>query len=218
MDGTLDAARLRVVLSRVLDLLATDRPAYRLVGTAAAVAQGVDLPAGDVDILLRRRGDVDRVAAALSRFPCATAPVWLPEARQYFARFDVDGTDVELSTVEWPAGSDVCEGAGPGPWRHHVPVRMGAHVVPAVRVELRLVTELVRDRPDRYEPLLAHLRRHGADLALVRRAMRERGVDPPLRQRVDDRLRLTAGGSRGPRPVARSGRPRSDRSRRAPPP
>nr|BFE73549.1 hypothetical protein GCM10020092_068500 [Actinoplanes digitatis] len=75
---------------------------------------------------------------------------------------------------------------GSGPWRHYVDVAAAGLLVPAVRLELRLVSELVRDRPDRYRPLIAHLRRHGGDLDLLRRSLRDRGVDPALRRRVLD--------------------------------
>lgn len=176
---TLD--RLRGVLTTVLDRVAADGPVpeFRLVGTAAALLQGVPLAAGDVDVLLAERAAVDRFAAGAE---------WLPEARQYFARIDVAGVDVEFSTVEWPVADDVHECAGPGPWRHHALIPVGGHLVPAVRLELRLVTELVRNRPDRYRPLLAHLRRHGADAALLEAAMIAREVDPELRCLVTDSL------------------------------
>ncbi|WP_326662616.1 hypothetical protein [Streptomyces sp. NBC_00385] len=182
---------LRSVLSLVLDQVdpGTSGLAYRLVGTGAALAQGVPLPVGDVDILVRRREDVDGFAAGLSGFPCLDAPAWLPDARQYFARFRVDGTEVEISTVEHPADTDTFECAGSGPWTHWVHAGIGRHVVPVVGLELRLVSELVRNRPDRIGPLIAHMRVHGADLPLVRRAMSERKVEPKMTARVLEQLR-----------------------------
>ena len=185
-----DRAELQRVLSLVLDLLAPD-PApfeYRLVGTGAALAQGVQLPTGDIDILVTRRAEVDRFAAALSGFRCLEPPAWLPEARQYFTHFEVDEIDVGASTVEVPTDSDAIECIGRGPWQHYVDVDFGRHVVPAVALELRLVSELIRNRPERWTPLIEHLRSHGADLELVRRSMSERGVDPTLRQQVLDQL------------------------------
>ncbi|MGW0933770.1 hypothetical protein [Streptomyces sp. NPDC002666] len=182
---------LRRLVPHVLDQVDPDAAglAYRLVGTSAALAQGVLLPVGDVDILVRRREDVDRFAAGLSGSPCLDAPAWLPDAKQYFARFRVDGTDVEISTVEHPADTDTFECAGRGPWTHWVHVGIGRHAVPVVGLELRLVSELVRNRPDRIGPLIAHMRVHGADLPLVRRAMSERKVEPELAVRVLEQLR-----------------------------
>ncbi|MFB7312029.1 hypothetical protein [Streptomyces sp. NPDC056192] len=183
-------AELQNVLSLLLDQIEPDALGldYRLVGTGAALAQGVQLPVNDVDILMLRRGDVDRAAAALSEFPCRDSPVWLPDAGQYFARFEVAGIEVEISTVERSADTDTLECLGRGPWEHFVRVAMGRHLVPAVGLELRLVTELVRDRLDRYEPLMEHMRLHGADLPLLRKAMGERAVDPAWQEHILDQL------------------------------
>ncbi|MEV4562144.1 hypothetical protein AB0K12_00080 [Nonomuraea sp. NPDC049419] len=52
-------------------------PPYRVGGTSAALLKGVQLPAGDIDVLVARRADVDTFAAALSPFPYPAA--WLPE-------------------------------------------------------------------------------------------------------------------------------------------
>jgi hypothetical protein len=186
-----DGAELQRIVSRVLDRVDPEASGleYRLVGTGAALAQGVQLPVGDVDILVTRRGDVDRVAAALAEFRCLDSPNWLPQARQYYAQFEVEEIGVGASNVEWPVEADGFECVGPGPWEHYVPVRFGQHVVPAVRLELRLGSELVRDRPDRYVPLIEHMRWHGADLQLAEKAMKERGVDPVRQERILDQLR-----------------------------
>lgn len=177
---------LHSVLSLLLDRIDPDAAGfdYRLVGTAAALAQGVRLAVGDLDILVARRGEVDRVAAALSGFGCLDPPAWLPDARQYFARFAVDEVKVEISTVERPQDSDVFECVGPGPWQHYARVTLGKHTVPAVGLELRLATELVRDRPSRYVPLIEHMRTHGADIPLLHRALSARGLDPARQRRV----------------------------------
>ncbi|HEX4815420.1 MAG TPA: hypothetical protein VFV66_21970 [Nonomuraea sp.] len=162
--------------------------AYRVCGTSAALLQGVPLPAGDIDVLLATREDVDTFAAALSSFPCLHAASWLPESWQYFTRFEVKGIELELSTVERPVDSDAMECTGAGPWRHYVLIPCGAHQVPAVRLELRLATELLRDRPDRYRPLLDHMRTHGFDGDLLRRAMTACGIPVDRRRLVLDRL------------------------------
>jgi len=179
---------LRKVLSLILDLVDPAGFDYRLVGTGAALAQGVQLPTGDIDILVARRSDVDRFAAALAGFRCLEAPAWLPRARQYFTHFEVEEIDAGASTVEVPAETDTVECIGRGPWEHYVEVEMGRHVVPVVRLELRLVSELVRDRPDRSGPITEHLRHHGADLQLLRRSMSDRGIDPARQAKVLDQL------------------------------
>lgn len=109
--------------------------------------------------------------------------------RQYFTHFEVNGVGVGSSTVEIPTDADTFECIGRGPWEHYVDVRIGKHVVPVVRLELRLVSELVRNRPDRYTPLIEYMRSQGADLQLVQKAMDERKVDP-LQELIHDRLQL----------------------------
>jgi hypothetical protein len=182
---------LQRVLSLVLDRLDPDAPdlEYRLVGTSAALAQGVELPTGDIDVLAARRSEVDRLAAALAGFPCLEPPAWLPNARQYFARFQVSGIEVEISTVEAPTHTDTFECIGRGPWQHYVDLDIGRHTVPAVVLELRLVSELVRKRPERYVPLIEHMRTRSPDLHLTQRAMSDRGVARELQQRILDQLR-----------------------------
>ncbi|WP_143659562.1 hypothetical protein [Streptomyces sp. MP131-18] len=173
-----DRHDLEAVLRAGFDLIGAVAPGlrHRLVGTAAACLQGVDVPVGDVDILVGRRQDVEAVAEALADVPCVTAPRWIEVSRQYFARYSLDGVHFEVSTVEVPCEEDGWEGQGPGPWRHYVPVDCGGHRIDCVSLELRLTTEFLRDRPDRYEPILAHLGTHGADLELLHRSMTVREV------------------------------------------
>jgi hypothetical protein len=195
-DGDLgplrNVADLHRVLALLLNLLTLRAGAleYRLVGTAAALAHGVPLPTGDIDILVRERAAVDHFAEALSAHPCLTAPTWLPHSAQYYATFELDGHKVEAGTVEQPTPADTFECIGTGPWQHYAEIPVGPHRVPAVRLELRLGTELVRDRPDRYEPLLSHLRTYGVDAPLLERAMEDRGVAPRLRRHARARLDL----------------------------
>ncbi|WP_143659192.1 hypothetical protein [Streptomyces sp. SA15] len=177
-----DRHELDAVLRTGFDLIGAVAPGlrYRLVGTAAACLQGVDLPVGDVDILVDRRHAVDAVAEALADFPCVTAPQWLASARQYFACYSLDGVGFSVSTVEVPCDEDGWECQGPGPWRHYVTVDCGGHRIECVRLELRLATEFLRDRSDRYQPLLAHLGARGADLELLQQSMTVRRVPETL--------------------------------------
>lgn len=177
---------MRELLSLVLDHIgpSTRGINYRLVGTAAALVQGVQLPVGDVDVLVARRDDVDAIATALTAFPCKAPPAWLSDSKQYFARFEIMGTEVEISTVEAPCDVDTVECMGTGPWEHCHQVVIGQHQVPVVALELRLITELDRNRPERYLPLIEHMRVHGADLQLMQRAMASRTIGPEMQQRV----------------------------------
>ena len=121
-----DRAELGAVLSLVLDRLPGFT--YRLVGTGAALAQGVPLPTGDIDILVTRRDEVDRFAEALADYPCLEPPAWLPGPRQYFTHFAVHDVEVGASTVEVPTEADTWECTGPGPWQHYVDTAFGRHI------------------------------------------------------------------------------------------
>ena len=157
---------------------------YRLVGTAAALLQGVALPVRDIDILCPEREAVDQFAAAMAEFPALQGPAWLAGDRQYFCNFDVAGVEVGASTVEIDVLHGTAETPGDGPWRHFRQVPVGEHRVPAVRLELRLGTEIVRRRRDRSEPLIAFLRAHGCDTDLVGRALSNAGVPERTWERV----------------------------------
>lgn len=217
MDGTptrplRDRDDLIAVLSKGFDLIkpAVPRLRYRLVGTGAACLQGVDLPVGDIDLLLARRDDIDAVAAALSHLPCVAAPQWIDVSRQYFACYSIDGVGFSFSTVEAPVEADGWECIGPGPWRHFAAVSIGGHRIDCVSLELRLVTELIRDRPDRYRPLLAHLAGQGADLELLQQSLAVREAPEHLvslvREHLGSVLRERLQRSRNIAP-SRSGRP-----------
>lgn len=192
----LDRADVTATLATTLDALeaAGTRVPYRVCGTAAALLQGVPLPAGDIDILLAGRDDLRAFAAALSSFPCPHAASWMPASAQFFTRYVVNGVEVELSTVERQTDSDALECVGAGPWRHHVLIACGSHQVPAVRLELRLATELLRDRPDRSDPLIAHLGAYGFDRALLGRAMDACQIPGHRRRPVLERLARPAAG------------------------
>jgi hypothetical protein len=103
-----DRPDLESVLRKGFDLIAPAAPGlrYRLVGTGAACLQGVDLPVGDVDLLLARRSDVDAVAAALAHLPCPAPPQWIEATRQYFACYELDGVGFSFSTLEQPCDDD----------------------------------------------------------------------------------------------------------------
>ncbi len=153
---------------------------YRLVGTASALLQGVPLPAKDIDILVKNRAEVDAFGAALAAFECLVPPAWLPEMRQYYANYSVNGVEVGISTVEIESEADTIETFGRGPWDHFLLVTVGKYQVPAVALELRLITELYRDRPDRYKPLIEFIIQHGCDHGFLKRGLEYRGLPQVL--------------------------------------
>ena len=151
----------------------------RLVGTASSLVRGIELPANDVDILFYDRSGVDSWFGALSEhLDVATAPAWIADAQQYFARLQLGAVTIELSTVEVESDADGFECFGEGPWRYFDLVPCGDGTVPAVASELRLITEISRGRDDRSGPIVDHLRVVGCDIALIRRGLARAGVTP----------------------------------------
>lgn len=170
------------VLDRIMPIAAGVE--FRLVGSAAALVCGVRLSVGDIDVLLKERRGVDLFSAAMEGFPCLSPPTHLVDARQYLAKHDVMGVDVEFSTVEWETTSDAIECFGRGPWEHFALVRVGPHLVPTVTIELRLVSELARNRREQYLGIAKYLREHGADMDLIRRGLKAGNIPLNLEQEI----------------------------------
>lgn len=187
----LTRARLQETLAIVLDhaMPACAQIDYRLVGTGAALLYGVQLPAADVDILVWERSSVDALGSTLTSFPCLFEPAWLPEARQYYANYGVNGVEVGISTVEVETDADTIETLGRGPWEHFTILPCGPYSVPTVALELRLITELFRARLGRCDPIIQYMRAHGCDLELIRRGMDVAGLPQDLREDVLRKLR-----------------------------
>ncbi|MDT0342909.1 hypothetical protein [Streptomyces litchfieldiae] len=108
------------------------------------------------------------------------APRWIEVSRLYYACYSLDGVGFSFSTLEQDCDEDGWESKGPGPWQHYVTVDCDGHRIDCVSLELRLTTEFLRDRPDRYHHLLDHLRTHGADLELLRKSLTVRGIPERL--------------------------------------
>jgi DNA-binding transcriptional MerR regulator len=178
---------LEIVLDRIVPVVGAK--SYRLCGTAAALLQGISLPVRDVNILTRERTQVDAFATALSDFPCLTSLTLSEDEKQYLAEYKIHGIAVSMSTVEWKTDSDAIECLGRGPWEHFVLVPCGAHTVPTVALELRLVSELLRGRPNRYIPLIKHMQANGCDVKLVRRGMEARGLSQTLQRDILNQLK-----------------------------
>lgn len=149
---------------------------------------GVSLPAADIDILVRERYSVDAFGSALSSFRCLVAPAWLAETQQYYGNYEVNGVEVGISTVEVVSDADTIETFGRGPWEHFTLLPCGGYAVPTVALELRLITELYRNRPDRYQPLLQFMQEHGCDLDLVRRGLIMTGLFQDVQDSILNQL------------------------------
>ncbi len=195
-ERTIDRHALLEVLAEILPRLQAvlEYGDYRLVGTAAPLLLGCKLPVGDVDFLMRDRQHVDSFADALSSHDCLVLPTylqWSPPPRemgQYWCRYDVGGVCIEASTVEVSAESDCIEVSGSGPWTHYVNLEAGTHLLPTVRIELRLATELSRNRVQKYEPIIDWMTKNSCDLSLLKRAMKARGVSAEKQQDVLSQL------------------------------
>jgi hypothetical protein len=72
--------------------------------------------------------------------------------------------------------SDLYECLGRAPWLHNDEVSVAGHRIPCVATELRLVSELVRGRPDRYERIFDFLEGREVDGELLARSVAHRGV------------------------------------------
>jgi len=179
---TLDRARFCPALTAFLDqtMPACAQVNYRLVGTGAALLHGVSLPVADMDILVKERSDVDALGAALAPFPCLEPPTLLPHGMQYYANYQIAGVEVGISTVELASDVDTSETVGRGPWEHYLLLPCGHHSVPTVALELRLITELYRHRPDRSQPIIQHLQTHGCDLDFILRGVAAAGLPSAL--------------------------------------
>lgn len=173
LSGEEIRAALRTVLGRVGECEGD----WRLVGTASSVVRGVAIEAADIDVLFRERSTLDRWFECLGDTAAVdTEPTWLRESAQYFARVRVGPAIVELSTVEIDADGDTMECFGSGPWQHFDTVAVDGHEVFLVANELRLITEIARQRPPRYQPLLEHIAANGCDIDLVTRGLRAVGA------------------------------------------
>lgn len=158
-------------ISPVLDDLVRLSDRIRLVGTASSALRGVVLPVGDVDILARDRDTVDELVVGLGSPPATL--IETPFGHQYLADQSAAGLSVQVSTVESSATGRrrLAECVGETPWRYFSLVDVAGRPIPAVASELRLASDLMRGREDRWRPLAAHLLATGFDVELLSQAV-----------------------------------------------
>jgi hypothetical protein len=172
----------------LLDDLVRLSDRVRLVGTASSALRGIDLPVADVDVLARDRDTVDQLVVASASAPATI--IETPFGHQYLAEHRLDGVPVQFSTVESKGTGRrrLAECAGETPWRYFSLIDVAGRHVPVVASELRLASDLMRGRDDRWRPIAAHLLANGFDLELLSRAVL--GFPQPM---LDDLQRALGG-------------------------
>ncbi len=158
-------------ISPVLDDIVRLSNRVRVVGTASSALRGIELPVADVDLLATDRETVDELVA-VSGSPPATL-IETPFGHQYLADHQLSGVPVQFSTVESRVTERrrLAECVGETPWRYFSLVDVAGRPVPVVASELRLASDLMRGRDDRWRPIAAHLVAYGFDLELLSRAV-----------------------------------------------
>ena len=174
VNPLIDRETLTDVLTKVLDRTSPyiNQKEYCLIGTAAALLRGVTLPVGDIDILVRRRKTVDHISKSLKEYELIIPPTELHDMNQYYTEYSIDEIEVGISTVEIDTENDWIETYGPGPWTHYTLQPCGHYIVPTIKLEIRLLTELLRNRPERYNPIIKYLEKHEIDRELVKRGIK----------------------------------------------
>ena len=158
-------------ISPVLDDLVRISNRVRVVGTASSALRGVTLPVGDIDILARNRETVDELVVALGSSPAEV--IETPFGHQYLADHEIGGVPVQVSTVESSVSGRrrLAECVGEAPWRYFSLVDVAGRPIPVVASELRLASDLMRGREDRWRPIAAHLLSTGFDVELLSQAV-----------------------------------------------
>jgi hypothetical protein len=96
-----------------------------------------------------------------------------PFGHQYLAEGELGGVPVQVSTVESSLGGRrrLAECVGEAPWRYFSLVDVAGRPLPLVASELRLASDLMRGRDDRWRPIAAHLLATGFDVELLGQAV-----------------------------------------------
>ncbi len=150
---------------------------FRLIGTAAAQIRGITIPTADIDLLAESRKDVDAFIEIFRDFIDSESPKWFNCSNQYYASFQIDSTRVEISTVEIDSRLDIMETFGHGPWIHYSMISIGEYEIPAVALELRLISEVLRERTDRIYPIVDYLKQNSLNTDLLKRTLSENRPD-----------------------------------------
>ena len=118
----------------------------------------------------RLAGEADDAGAA-----CDASPRWVdtPFGGQYISDYRIGGVPIQISTVELsdPDPGYVAECAGDAPWLHFDTIDIDAYAIPVVASELRLLSDVIRGRTDRWRETASFLATHGYDDRLLSDAL-----------------------------------------------
>ncbi len=185
---------LRQVLEVTHEPLSHAKVGWAVIGSGASTLQGCRLPPADIDILFAEPEGVHQFAQFMSVFAVPRRPregeLWLSSREQpvafeppdpqkevwNFGRWMIADCKIEAAHIARPAGDPsmaqdwICE-PGPRIWPHIRHVPFGRYQVPVVPLEIRLGTELLRERKERVDEIVAVLQGQGHDRELLRQAL-----------------------------------------------
>ena len=126
----------RAVLERVCSRLPLDDLDWALTGSLGARLQGVDVEVHDVDIQTSER-DVGAAASLLDEFVTSPLHEWISDRmRSQFARFSIDGVEVELMAgMQKRTSIDVGWSEPVSPCEHRVIVLLDDLEIPVLSLE-----------------------------------------------------------------------------------
>jgi hypothetical protein len=187
---------LEAVAGVAQSLFMGDKTQCAIIGSVASALQGCHLSPRDLDILAIEPETAHRFAALMSAYTpthCEHStdhPEWLSSSDMplsigpddwgylwHFGRWEVGGMKVEVAHIAAPQGFRISAHgagiweAGPEIWPHIRCVPFAGALVPVVPLEIQLETSLVRGMEERTAAILAALRQHGYDSALIQKAL-----------------------------------------------
>ncbi|URN93751.1 MAG: hypothetical protein NAG76_18255 [Candidatus Pristimantibacillus lignocellulolyticus] len=168
-----------------------------IVGSVSSVLQGAKMIPNDIDIYVRNKEDVSKLAFLLSPYSIITKSElsyydseWLssieePYYTQTFpsgfswtkGKWMINGFNVEVVHISDSAGiadSDKGEGIWEGGkyiWSLAKQVEFGDYSIPIIPLEIQLESNLRRDRPDRVESIINAMKTNGYSKELLTKAL-----------------------------------------------
>ena len=179
------------ILRDVLDCISTVISAeqYLLCGTAAGLFQGVFQPVRDINLLAKTRTQVDDFSHALRIYPQVEKPIYTESEKLYRATHLIRGVEVSMTALDTSQEDSENMVTSLSPWDYYTEVKIDSHTIRTEALELRLASEIARERPRHYLPLIKHLQKHGADVDLAQRAMAAKAIANDTMRKVISQIR-----------------------------